>query len=120
MALDQGLKDLAVLAAAANIGCTCGADAGYWESATTHEAMTQKIRAIHDWPDSGVFTEVERLVMLYAEAVTSELLDELLRHLDDAQLGELTAIVAAENLRLRMNAGPAPAVRREVPVAGRD
>jgi alkylhydroperoxidase family enzyme len=115
--LEAGLKDLAALAVAASISCTCCVDAGYWEQVTTHEAMARKIRAIPDWQDSEVFTELERLVMLYAEAMTmtpplviGDLVEELRRHLDEVQLGELTAVIAVENLRLRMNAalGAAP------------
>ena len=58
-----------------------------------------------------MFTQLERLVMLYAEAmtatpplVTDDLVARLRRHLDEAQLVELTAIIAVENLRSRMNA----------------
>jgi hypothetical protein len=57
-----------------------------------------------------VFTELERLVMDYAEAmtttppeVTDEQVDRLSEHLSKAQLVELTAIVAVENLRSRIN-----------------
>lgn len=126
--LDRGLKDLAALAAAASISCTCGADVGYWESATTHHAMARKIRAIPDWQHSEVFTDLERLVMLYAEAltmtppmVTGDLVDELRQHLDEAQLDELTAIIVVENLRLRLNAalGATAPDKRDAISAGR-
>jgi alkylhydroperoxidase family enzyme len=109
--LDRGLKDLAVTAAAASIGCAWCMDFGYWESVTRHEMLAEKIRAIPDWQDSEVFTELERLVMLYAEAmtitpplVTDDLVARLRRHLDEGQLVELTAVIAAENLAARMNA----------------
>jgi AhpD family alkylhydroperoxidase len=109
--LDSGLKDLAVLAAAASIGCAWCLDFGYWEPLTRHDVLAEKIRAIPSWQDSEVFTELERLVMLYAEAmtatpplVTDDLVARLRRHLDEAQLVELTAIIAVENLRSRMNA----------------
>jgi len=108
--LDPGLKDLAVMAAAANIACSWCMDFGYWDATTRHDAMAEKIRAIPDWQDSEVFTELERLVMLYAEAmtmtpplVTDDLVARLRQHLDEAQLVELTAIIAVENLRSRMN-----------------
>lgn len=109
--LDSGLKELAVTAAAANIGCAWCMDFGYWESITRHEILAEKIRAIPDWQDSEVFTELERLVMLYAEAmtmtpplVTDDLVARLRGHLDQGQLVELTAVIAAENLAARMNA----------------
>ena len=108
--LDSGLKDLAVMAVAASIRCSWCMDFGYWESTTRHDVLAEKIRAIPDWQDSEVFTELERLVMLYAEAmtatpplVTDELVDQLRQHLDEAELVELTAIIAVENLRSRMN-----------------
>jgi alkylhydroperoxidase family enzyme len=108
--LDPGLKDLAVMAAAANIGCSWCMDFGYWDTTRRHGAMAEKIRGIPDWQDSEVFTELERLVMLYAEAmtmtpplVTDDLVARLRQHLDEAQLVELTAIIGVENLRSRMN-----------------
>ena len=109
--LDSGLKDLAVVAAAASIGCSWCTDFEYWKPTARHEVMAEKIRAILEWQGSEVFTEVERLVMLYAEAmtmtpplVTDDLMVQLRRHLDEAELVELTAIIAVENLRSRMNA----------------
>jgi alkylhydroperoxidase family enzyme len=108
--LDPGLKDLAVIAAAASIRCSC-TDFGYWESSTRSRVISERIRAIPDWQDSEVFTELERLVMLYAEAMTitpplvsDELVARLRAHLDEAELVELTTIIAGENMRSRMNA----------------
>jgi alkylhydroperoxidase family enzyme len=108
--LDTGLKDLAVMMAAASIGCSWCMDFGYWES-TNHGMPAEKIRAVPRWRDSDAFTELERLVLGYAEAmtdnppsVTDELVERLLARLSQAQLVELTAIVAVENLRSRMNA----------------
>jgi alkylhydroperoxidase family enzyme len=110
-ALDDGLKDLAVMAAAASIGCSWCLDFGYWESTVNHKVPAEKIRAVPGWRDSDVFTELERLVLEYAEAmtctppgVTDDLVARLSAHLSDAQLVELTAIVAVENLRSRINA----------------
>jgi alkylhydroperoxidase family enzyme len=109
--LDRGLKDLAVMAAAAAIGCSWCMDFGYWESTMKHDVPAEKIRAVPRWRDSDVFTELERLVLAYAEAmtdtppsVTDEMVERLRGHLSDAQLVELTAIVAVENLRSRINA----------------
>ena len=54
---------------------------------------------------------LERLALEYAEAmtdtppgVTDEMVERLGRELSEAELVELTAIVAVENLRSRMNA----------------
>jgi alkylhydroperoxidase family enzyme len=109
--LDTGLKDLAVMMAAATIGCSWCMDFGYWESVTKHDVPAEKIRAVPQWRDSDVFSELERLVLEYAEAmtatppsVTDDLTQRLRDRLSDAQLVELTAIVAVENLRSRINA----------------
>jgi AhpD family alkylhydroperoxidase len=108
--LDRGLKDLAVMAAAATIGCAWCMDFGYWEATVNHSVPVEQIRATANWRDSDVFTGLERLVLGYAEAmtatppgVTDEMVDALRRHLTEAQLVELTAIIAAENLRSRIN-----------------
>jgi AhpD family alkylhydroperoxidase len=108
--LDRGLKDLAVLAAAAAIGCAWCLDFGYWEATVKHEVPPEKIRAVPAWRDSEAFTGLERLVLEYAEAmtgtppsVTDEMVERLRAQLSDAELVELTAIVAVENLRSRIN-----------------
>lgn len=108
--LGAGLKDLAVMAAAARIGCAWCLDFGYWEATMNHDVPPEKIRAVPAWRDSHVFTDLERLVLEYAEAmtdtppaVTDEMVQRLGRYLDEAQLVELTAIIAVENLRSRIN-----------------
>jgi len=107
--LDTGLKDLATMAAAQTIGCSWCMDFGYW-MAVSHGVSAEQIRAVPTWRDSDQFTELERLVLEYAEAmtvtppaVTDELTAGLRRHLSDAQLVELTAVVAIENLHSRIN-----------------
>ena len=109
--LDRGLTDLAVMAVAASIGCAWCLDFGYWETAVKHDVPAGKIRAVPAWRDSDRFTGLERLVLEYAEAmtgtppgVTDEMVERLRRQLTEAELVELTAIIAVENLRSRMNA----------------
>ncbi|WP_067830449.1 carboxymuconolactone decarboxylase family protein [Actinomadura kijaniata] len=109
-ALPHRLKDLAVMASAVRIGCSWCVDYGTWE-AVTHDVPLAKIEAVPHWRDSDLFTEQERLVMEYAEAmtmdppqVTDELTEALRAYLDERQLVELTMIVAVENLRSRFNA----------------
>jgi alkylhydroperoxidase family enzyme len=128
--LDQGLKDLAVMVAAATIGCSWCMDFGYWESIMKHDVPPEKISAVPHWRDSGVFSELERLVLEYAEAmtgtppsVTDEMVERLSGHLSEEQLVELTAIVAVENLRSRINAALGLTAqgfkdRCEIPAAG--
>ncbi|MFI6322351.1 carboxymuconolactone decarboxylase family protein [Nonomuraea sp. NPDC050556] len=107
--LDRKLKGLAVLASAASIGCEWCLDFGYWEL-HSHGVPVAKIEAIAGWRSSEVYTPLERLVIEYAEAmtatppqVTDAMVDGLKAHLSEAQLVELTAIVAVENLRSRLN-----------------
>ncbi|MFB7090430.1 carboxymuconolactone decarboxylase family protein [Streptomyces sp. NPDC056296] len=108
--LDSDLKALAVMASAASIGCSWCMDFGYWENA--ERGMDR--RKLHDvpaWRESDVYTPLERDVMEYAEAVTAtpptvgdDLAERLRARLGEPGFVELTAMVAVENLRSRMNA----------------
>jgi AhpD family alkylhydroperoxidase len=107
--LDPTLKALAQMASAATIGCSWCMDFGYWES-TRQGVDPVKLRDVPRWRDSAVYTDLERAVMEYAEAMTStpltvtdEMVEGLRRRLDDAQLVELTMMVAVENTRSRFN-----------------
>jgi AhpD family alkylhydroperoxidase len=107
--LDPTLKALAEMASAVSIGCSWCVDFGYWET-TRHGIDPVKMREVPRWRDSDVYTDLERQVMAYAEAVTAtppavtdEMVAALRRHLDDAQLVELTMMVAVENIRSRFN-----------------
>lgn len=108
--LDVRLKDLAVFAASAAIGCAWCLDYGYWES-HMHGVAREKTDAFPDWrAHADRFTERELLVITYADAMTAtppevsdDLMARLRAHLTEPQLTELTAIVALENLRSRMN-----------------
>jgi AhpD family alkylhydroperoxidase len=107
--LDPTLKSLAVMAAATTIGCSWCLDFGYWES-KERGVDPRKLRELPRWRDSGVYSDVERQVMAFAEAmtatplqVTDEMVARLRRHLNDAQFVELTMMVAVENSRSRFN-----------------
>jgi AhpD family alkylhydroperoxidase len=107
--LDPTLKALAVMASAAAIGCSWCMDFGYWVS-TREGVDPAKLRDVPRWRDSDVYTDLERQVMAYAEAatatpsaVTDDMVAELRRRLDDAQLVELTMMIAVENSRSRFN-----------------
>ena len=68
--LDPTLKALAVMASAVSIGCSWCVDFGYWE--TTNRGIDPvKMRDVPGWRDSDVYTDLERQVMAYAEAVTA-------------------------------------------------
>jgi AhpD family alkylhydroperoxidase len=107
--LDPTLKALAEMASSATIGCSWCMDFGYW---VAHEAGVDpaKLRDVPRWRDSDVYTDLERDVLAYAEAmsmtplgVTDEMVAGLRRQLDDAALVELTMMVAVENNRSRFN-----------------
>jgi alkylhydroperoxidase family enzyme len=107
--LDRDLKDLAVTAAA-RIRCAWCMDFGFWAATVGHAVPAAKIEAAPAWRDSDLFSELELLVVAYAEAmtatppeVTDEMVAELGRYLSEAQLVELTAVIAVENLRSRIN-----------------
>jgi alkylhydroperoxidase family enzyme len=107
--LDSTLKALAVMASAVAIGCSWCVDFGYWVS-SNEGVDPAKLRAVPQWRDSDVFTDLERRVMAYAEAVTAtppavtdEMVAGLRKHLDDAALVELTMMIAVENQRSRFN-----------------
>ncbi|TKJ24530.1 carboxymuconolactone decarboxylase [Blastococcus sp. CCUG 61487] len=107
--LDPTLKALAEMASAVSIGCSWCVDFGYWVNANDG-VDPAKLRDVPWWRDSDVYTDLERQVMAYSEAVTAtppavtdEMVAELRRHLDDAQLVELTMMVSVENSRSRFN-----------------
>jgi alkylhydroperoxidase family enzyme len=108
--LDRGLKDLATTAAAARIRCAWCMDFGFWAATMDHAVPRAKIEAASTWRDSDLFSRLELLVVAYAEAmtatppeVTDDLVAELRKHLSEAQLVELTAVIAVENMRSRIN-----------------
>jgi alkylhydroperoxidase family enzyme len=107
--VDPQLKQLAVMAAAAELGCSWCLDFGFWESWSAGIPV-EKLRAVADGTAFDVFTPLERQVMAYAVAmtrtpvdVTDEQVAALRLHLSDAQLVELTFLIALENQRSRVN-----------------
>lgn len=108
--LDAQLKLLAVMASAHVIGCSWCTDFGYWE-AHNQGMPSAKLHAVPSWREQReVFSELELDVLEFAEAmcetqpaVTDELAARLTERLGEAGFVELTAIVAVENLRSRMN-----------------
>ena len=107
--LDDGLKELANLSVASQIGCSWCMDFGYYMSRTNGMPI-EKLEQVTRWRESEVYTPLERKVLEYAEAmtatpptVTDEMVEALRSDLDDAQLVELTATISAENLFSRTN-----------------
>ncbi|HET9649518.1 MAG TPA: carboxymuconolactone decarboxylase family protein [Microlunatus sp.] len=109
-ALPEQLRSLAEMAVATEIGCTWCVDFGYF-LAHRKGLDLDKLRAVADWRDADVFSELERQVIAFAVAatatpseVTDELSEPLRAALGDAGLVELAMMVAVENQRSRFNA----------------
>ena len=73
-------------------------------------ADDDKVREVPTWRESRRFSDVERLALEYAEAMTitgQKVSDELFARLkstfDEGQIVELTAAVALENFRSKFN-----------------
>jgi AhpD family alkylhydroperoxidase len=107
--LDSRLKNLAEMKMAALAGCEYCLDIGTMvsrKSGVTEEQLADLPR----YRESDHFGELERLALDYATAmartpvdVSDELVRALRRHLDEAQLVELTAALAWESYRNRFN-----------------
>ena len=107
--LDPNLKSFAHMAAVAQIGCSWCLDFAYFQA--HNEGLDEaKASQVPRWRESPVFTQLERDVMEYAEAmtetppqVTDELSARLLDKLGAPALVELTAVVGFANLTARGN-----------------
>ena len=76
----------------------------------TTEGGMEKLAEVTEWRDSKLFSEAERLALEYAERITytdqqvdDALVDRLKKHYSDAQIVELTAAIAMENFRSKLN-----------------
>ncbi|MGH3309685.1 MAG: carboxymuconolactone decarboxylase family protein [Streptomyces sp.] len=109
--LDPGLKHLAEMVSAARIGCSWCVDFGHWLAEDLGMPM-EKVQYVPAWREHRErFGEVELLVMEFAEAmteteptVTDGMAERLITELGERAFIELTAIVAVENHRSRINA----------------
>ena len=108
-ALDRDLSVLAQAATAATVGCSWCLDFGYY-LAHGEGLDLAKIREVVRWRTSDAFSEVEREVLGYAEAmsttpltVTDEMVASLIGHLGNEAVVELTMMIAIENERARFN-----------------
>jgi alkylhydroperoxidase family enzyme len=107
--VDAGLKDLAQLRVATLVGCPFWIDIGSAVS-RTRGISEEKMVALPQYKSSALFSETERPVLEYADAMTQtpvEVPDALFAKLrekfTDAQLVELTATLAWENYRARFD-----------------
>ena len=79
-------------------------------AAETTEGGLDKVAEVTAWRDSKLFSESERVALEYAEAVTytdrqvdDALFARVKQHFTEAQIVELTAVVALENFRSKFN-----------------
>ncbi len=105
----ERLKLLAELRAAMAAGCEWCLDYGS-SIAAAAGISEEELRALPGYADSDRFGELEKLVLDYATAisrtpvqVSDELFARLAEHFDEAQLVELTSVIALENFRARFN-----------------
>lgn len=103
------LKSLAHMASVGTVGCRFCLDLGYFQ-ARNENLDIEKARQVPVWRSSNAFTDLERDVMEYAEAmsqtplaVTDEMSARLLKSLGARALVELTAFIAASNMASRNN-----------------
>lgn len=71
----------------------------------------EKLRAVSHWWESNLFSEEERVVLEYVEAVThserrvsDDLMARLKTHLNDDAVVELTGVIAYQNMSAKFNA----------------
>jgi AhpD family alkylhydroperoxidase len=107
--LDHRLKHIAELRAAQQVGCEYCLDIGPWV-ARKDGVPERQIRELHLYQASDAFDHLDRLVLEYADSMTrtpvvvgDDLRAQLREHLDEAQLVELTTVIALENWRARFN-----------------
>lgn len=108
-AVEEKLKVLAEMKAGLMAGCEFCIDIGAMLSYRAG-VSEQQLRDLHRYRDSDAFSPLEKLVIEYAEGMTStpvnvpeELFEELRRHFSEEQLVELTGVIAVENYRARFN-----------------
>jgi len=108
--VDRHLSDLAELKAATMMGCEYCIDLGSQIARRRSGISDEQLLALPYYRDSELFNDLEKLVLDYAVGmsrtpvdVSDELFARLQEHLDDAELVELTYIIAHENTRGRFN-----------------
>lgn len=107
--LSPTLRALVDLYTASLVGCPFCLDVG--SSLARAQGVTeQQLRELPRHRESEAFDDLERLALAYTEAVTrtpvnvpDELFSALRARLGDAAMVELTAVIAWENYRARMN-----------------
>ena len=77
---------------------------------TEREGGLEKVAEVLNWRDSKLFSAAERVALEYAERITytdrqvdDALFAEVKKHFTEAQIVELTAAIAFENFRSKLN-----------------
>jgi alkylhydroperoxidase family enzyme len=107
--VEERLKALAETKAAAVVNCEFCCDIA--SSKARDAGITEaQLLALARYRDSDQFSEIEKLVLDYATAISrtparvdDALFASLREHFDDRQLVELTNVIALENMRARFN-----------------
>ncbi|QHD87184.1 carboxymuconolactone decarboxylase family protein [Gordonia sp. JH63] len=109
--MDPKLKELAELKAAGMVSCEFCLDIG--SALASGAGITeQQLRDLPRYQESTAYTDLEKLVIGYAEAMTrtpavgddlADLRRRLAEHLSETQIVELAMTVAWENQRARLN-----------------
>ncbi|MFI6997809.1 carboxymuconolactone decarboxylase family protein [Nocardia sp. NPDC050175] len=109
--LDPKLKELAELKTAGLVNCEFCLDIGSALAQSTG-LTEQQLADLPRYRTSDAYTDLEKLVIAFAEAMTAtpavdleDLRTTLLTHLSKSQLAELAATIAWENQRARLNQG---------------
>ncbi len=107
--VDTRLRFLAELKAATLTHCEYCIDLGS-QASRLAGLSDEQLLALPRYRDSELFTDLEKLVLDYAVGMSRTPVDvpdalfaRLRQHFDDAQLMELTHVIALENLRGRFN-----------------
>lgn len=108
--LPASLRDLVVYRVATVLGCSWCVDFGTMKMRLSG-LDTERLGELDDYQGSDRFSELERLALAYADAMTASPIEvtddqvaELERRLGPAGLVELTYSIALENMRARTNA----------------
>jgi len=108
--LDHKLKELIKMRTSQINGCAYCLDM-HWKDAIAMGETEQRLYSLPAWKECPYYTEAERAVLAYTEAVTKipqtdvtdEVYNELSKHFDKAQIADITMAILAINSWNRLN-----------------
>lgn len=108
--LDPQIRWLATHLTAHINGCDWCLDFGEAQARKDHVSV-EKLKAVHDYATSPLFSPAERAALAFTEAATQvgsqvpdEVFDELKQHFSEREIVELAAAIAIEGFYNQMNA----------------